>query len=132
MGVDASIGSQSPEWVCDAAGNPMPQPLAVVRGLNTFVSLYEFTIDPAPGAVAYEVAASGNLVAATQWLTVGSPTPTDCSDPTNPMPGSITYAPFPTAPETFECALMVNCVPSPGAGMLAAAGALLAGRRRRG
>jgi hypothetical protein len=114
--IDSTLGIQSPEWICVESPLPMPQPVAVVRGLNEFVSVYAFSIDPAqPSAVMYSVTVAGNLIAATEWRTVGNPSAPDCGDPEDPMddiPGSVTYVPFPTAPRAFACTLNVG-IPSP-------------------
>ena len=75
-------------------------------------------------------AAAGNLIAATEWRAVGTPIPPDCSDPSNPTPGSVTYAPFTIAPQAFNCTLLVNC-PGPGAASLFGLGGVAALRRRR-
>jgi hypothetical protein len=128
--IDNTLGTQAFAWGCDASGNPLPQPQAVVRGRNSFVSIFEFTIDPAAGGSSYTVVAGGNLIAATSWLPVGNPTEPDCSDPENPVNGSVTYAPFPTAPTPYSCTLSV-IVPAPGAAALLGLGGLLVARRRR-
>ncbi|MBC7770975.1 MAG: hypothetical protein H7210_00635 [Pyrinomonadaceae bacterium] len=128
--IDATLGTQSPPWQCGPDGNPFPQPGPVVRGINTFVSVLEFTIDPAAGSIPYEVVATGNLIAASQWIVVGNATPPDCSDPANPIPGSVTYAPLITVPQAFECELFVNC-PAPGAAVMLALGGMTVVRRRR-
>ncbi|MGE3109500.1 MAG: hypothetical protein AB7G11_16165 [Phycisphaerales bacterium] len=133
--IDNTLGTQSPIWVCDANGNAPPQPAALVRGLNTFVSTFEFTINPADmGASSYTVTAGGNLIGATEWRTVGNPTPPDCGDPADPaddVPGAVTYAPFPTTPQAFNCVLNVEIIPGPGSAALLGLGGLLAARRRR-
>jgi hypothetical protein len=130
--IDCTLGTQAFAWTCNAAGDPNPQPQATVRGRNTFVSIWEMTTDPAVGFQAYSITAAGNLIAATEWRTVGTPTPPDCGDPSDPgddVPGSVTYAPFPTDPVAFSCVL--NLVPAPGAAALLGLGGLLAIRRRR-
>jgi len=132
--IDATLGTQSPIWQCNAAGVALPQPPAVIRGHNTFVSVFEFTIDPvSPGA--YTITTGGNLIAATEWRTVGTPTPPDCGDPADPaddVPGAVTYAPFPTTPQAFTGVLNVQIfVPAPGAGALLGLGGLVLARRRR-
>jgi hypothetical protein len=131
--IDATLGTQSPSWVCAADGTAPPQPAALVRGRNTFVSLYEITTLVLPSTVNYSITAGGNLVAATEWRTVGTPIPPDCGDPADPsddVAGSITYAPFPTAPVPFTCVLNI-AIPAPGAAALLGLGGLLVGRRRR-
>lgn len=130
-GIDATLGTQSPPWVCAPDGSVPAQPPPVVRGINTYVSVFEFIIDPNPGFVPYTVLANGHLIAATQWIAVGTPTPPDCSDPMNPIPGNVVYAPFPTVPESFECRLFVNCIPTPGSAGAVVLGALALRRRRR-
>jgi hypothetical protein len=130
--IDCTLGTQAFAWPCNSAGDPVPMPQALVRGRNTFVSVWEMTTDPADGFAAYSITAAGNLIAATEWRTVGTPTPPDCGDPSDPaddVPGSVTYAPFPTDPTAFQCVL--NLVPAPGAAALLGLGGLLAIRRRR-
>jgi len=132
--IDATLGTQSPIWQCDANGVPPLQPAATVRGLNTYVSVYAFSIDPIGNmGVNYTVTAGGNLIAATDWREVGSPTAPDCGDPADPsddVPGSVTYAPFPVAPRAFTCILDVR-IPGPGAAALMVLGGLAGARRRR-
>lgn len=132
--IDATLGTQSPIWVCDAQGNAPAQPAATVRGRNTFVSVFAFSIDPNAGAESYTVTAGGNLIGAASWLVVGSATAPDCGDPADPsddVPGAVTYAPFPTTPQAFTCVLSVDIIPAPGAAALLGLGGLLAARRRR-
>ncbi len=132
--IDNTLGTASPTWVCAADGSVPAQPAAPVRGRNAFVSIYEFTIDPNAGAESYTVTAAGNLIAAESWLVVGSANAPDCGDPSDPaddVAGSVTYAPFPTAPVPYTCVLNVNIVPAPGAAALLGLGGLLVARRRR-
>jgi len=131
--IDSTVGTQSPAWTCDAAGNPNPMPAALVRGRGAFVSLYEITTDPGAGALDYSITAGGNLIAATEWRFVGTPNPPDCGDPADPLDdvaGSVTYAPFPTDPVPFTCVLNIR-IPAPGAAALLGLGGLIAIRRRR-
>jgi hypothetical protein len=131
--IDCTLGTQGPPWTCNAAGEPNPQPPALVRGRNVFVSVWEMTTDPAAGATNYSITAGGNLIAATEWRTVGTPLPPDCGDPADPsddQPGAVTYAPFPTDPLAFTCVLNL-VIPAPGAAALLGLGGLLAIRRRR-
>jgi hypothetical protein len=132
--IDATLGTQSPIWQCNSSGVAPPQPAALVRGRNTFVSVFAFAINPLDsGGVNYTVTAGGNLIAATEWREVGTPTPPDCGDPSDPsddQPGAVTYAPFPTTPTAFSCVLQVN-VPGPGSAALLGLGGLLVARRRR-
>jgi hypothetical protein len=131
--IDATLGTQAFAWTCDANGNPAPQPQALVRGRNSFVSVYEITTTTNAATTNYSITAGGNLIAATEWRPVGTPTPPDCGDPADPsddINGSVTYAPFPTAPEAFNCVLNI-VVPAPGAAALLGLGGLLVARRRR-
>lgn len=133
--IDATIDTQSPTWVCDAQGNVPAQPPAVVRGRNfSFVSIFAFSTDPSPGAQSYTITVSGNLIAATAWQIIGTPTPPNCgnsTDPTDDVPGSVTYAPVPTAPQPFTCVLSVRVIPAPGAAVFLGLAGLLAMRRTR-
>lgn len=113
--IDATLGTQSPLWRCDSQGNPEPMPLPVIRGRNTYVSVYEITIDPRTASNSYSITFSGSLLAATEWRVVGTPTPPDCSgepDPTDPLPGTVTYAPLATPPDAFSRTIQI-VVPSP-------------------
>lgn len=132
--IDATLGTQSPVWTgcIDTDGDgipdtPTPAPAAQVRGRNVFVSVFEMTTVPGASAVNYSITASGNLIAATEWRTVGTPNPPNCD---TGDPGSITYAPFPTTPTAFNCLLNI-VVPAPGAAALLGLGGLLVARRRR-
>jgi hypothetical protein len=120
-GIHASLGAQSFMWMF---GNPMPAP--VIRGLNTFVSVYEITIDPREGATNYDITFSGDLLAASQWQVVGTPVP-----PTSPEnPGSVNYEPIPTDPLPFSLTLHV-VVPAPAGAFMMIPLAATALRRRR-
>lgn len=132
--VDATLGTQSPAWNCNPDGTIPPAPPALVRGIaggasGNWQSVFEVTDTPqlAPGGVNYSICAGGNLIAATEWRLVGTPIEPDCETGT---PGSITYAPFPTAPVPFQCCLNI-LVPAPGAAALMGLGGLLVARRRR-
>lgn len=132
--IDSTLGTQAPFWGCSPAPgeNPLPQPAAAVRGRNSFVSVFEITIDPAASFQQYSITAGGNLIAATEWRVVGNPLPPECGDPDDPadnVPGQVVYAPFPTDPVAFTCS--INIVPAPGAAALLGLGGLLAARRRR-
>jgi len=121
--IDATLGTQSPSWTgCDT-----PAPAANVRGRNTFVSVFQITSDVSLTGQNYSITAGGNLIAATEWRTVGTPTPPDCD---TGDAGAITYAPFPTTPVAFTCVLNI-LVPAPGAAALMGLGGLLVARRRR-
>jgi len=133
--IDNTLGTQSPSWVCNADGTIPPQPAALVRGRNTFVSTFAFSIDPtSTSSTSYTVTIGGNTIGADSWLPVGNPSAPDCGDPADPLddvPGAVTYAPFPTAPRAISCVLNVQIIPAPGAAALLGLGGLLAARRRR-
>lgn len=133
--IDATLGTQSPVWVCNPDGSVPPQPTPIIRGRNIFVSVFAFSIDPNNLSTAsYDVTARGNLIGATSWLPIGNPIAPDCGDPADPaddVPGSVTYAPFPTAPTPFTCVLFVGIIPAPSAAAFFGLGALVVCRRRR-
>jgi hypothetical protein len=107
--ISAALGPQSPLWLCNGS-EPMVQPPPTIRGRNAFVSVYEITIDPAAGAASYTVTLGGNLIAASSWTTLGTPFPPDCD---NGIPGTVTYAPLPTAPLSFTAVLNVSTASAP-------------------
>jgi MYXO-CTERM domain-containing protein len=120
--IDNTLGTQAAIW---RFGEPMPLP--IIRGLNTFISTYEITVDPVLGPD-YTIDFAGNLIAALEWRTVGDPTP-----PKGPKEaGNVTYAPFADVPRSFSATLVVRTTPSPGAVSLLSLGVLAALRRRRG
>jgi hypothetical protein len=128
--IDATLGLQTPLW--PAGSDPDSPPLPIIRGRNTFISVYEITLStafPIEHPVA-NITFGGNMIAASEWRTVGTPNP-----PTPDEPGSITYAPFPLPPVGFSRTLHVQIFPdspSPGAGAgLVIFSAGLAMRRRR-
>jgi hypothetical protein len=129
-GIDASMGTQSPFWGCDANGVPLPQPQPIIRGLDGYVSLYEITLQVS-GVGPASVTALGMGVAASTWFEIGEPIPPDCSDPANPIPGSVTYAPLVVRPSTpISCTAEIICIPTPtGAGLLVLS--FVFSRRRR-
>ncbi len=127
--IDATLGTQSSFWGCDPYFQPLPQPPPVIRGRNVFASLFEFTT--VTGTVDYDAVFAGNLIVASGWGTIGTPTPPDCSDPTNPIPGSVLYAPMTLPPVPFTVTLHI-VIPAPGAAWMLGIGALGAIRRRRG
>jgi hypothetical protein len=131
--IDATLGTQSPFWGCNPDGSPTPMPPALVRGLNSYVSVYEITIDPSPGGSNYFITFGGNVIAAVEWRAVGNPQPPDCGNPVFPeddTPGTVVYAPFPAPPRSFESVLSV-VVPAPAGPSVVVCGLLLALRRRR-
>lgn len=133
--IDATLSTQAPPWVCNPDASVPPQPQPVVLGLNTFVSVFSFTIDPFQNGATDNVTARGNLIAGTSWLPVGTPVPPDCGDPENQsddVAGNITYVPIPSTPRSFTCVLEVSTVPGPsGISVVLAASAVCARRRYR-
>lgn len=120
-GIDNTLGTQIRTW------EEGDMPAATIRGLNTYVSLYEITIDPNDGASTYTIDFAGNLVAATVWNAVGVTQP----DPDAGVPGSGQWAPATTAPVAWNATLTVSIIPAPGAAALLGLGGLVAMRRRR-
>mgnify|MGYP000393562440 CR=1 FL=1 len=132
--IDSTLGTQSPIWTgCDADGNPTPQPAPVIRGLNTFVSVYEITVVGHVQYMDFTVNLGGNAIAAQNWREVGTPIPPNCDDPQNPEPGFVTYGPFPLAPVAVSNSLFVHIEDVPGAGSAVTllAGLSLLSRRHR-
>lgn len=116
--IDATVGTQTLLWDCDFDKTPLPQPTPIIRGRNTYISVYEFTIDPSPGAVNYTVAAGGNLLAASAWETVGTPVLPNCKKGAF---GFVTYTPALLPPVPLDAVLSVHvsgtdeCCPASGA-----------------
>ncbi|MBC7771677.1 MAG: hypothetical protein H7210_04205 [Pyrinomonadaceae bacterium] len=100
--IDAVVGSQSIIWSC-AGGAPTPQPAAIVRGRNTFVSVYEITVDPDFQCTVPRFTLSGGVVAVGDWSLSGSPVAPICIDP--PSPGSVTYIAETLPPVPFSLEL---------------------------
>ncbi|MGE4195608.1 MAG: hypothetical protein AB7G11_00610 [Phycisphaerales bacterium] len=136
--IDARLGRQAPIWTCNPDGTPNPMPTPLVRGLNTFVSVFSFSIDPGVNALDYMVTAGGAVSACDAWNVVGTPMPPICPpEPCGPIPecsdGIVVYSPQPTEPRAFECSLYVRAqIPGPGslAGVAVGAGLARWGRRR--
>lgn len=128
--IDASLGLQRPFWGCspEPGGVPLPMPRAIVRGLNTYVSVYEITIDPHPGAVNYTVSYSGVLAAASEWRIVGTPVPPECGPP--PIPGSVVYEPVLAEARPFSIALHI-VVPAPSSALISVVVFVSSLRRKR-
>lgn len=103
------------------------RPPVVVRGLNTYASLYEITIDPAEPFWMYSIEFGGDLLAIDEWVAVNDDPP----DPDEGTPGTVIYAPFPTRATAFETSLFVQYIPSPSSAALLGLGGVIAIRRRR-
>ena len=120
-GVDNTLGHQVLIWFF---GAPRPNPL--IRGLNSYVSTYEFTIDPTDGsAFNYSIDVGGNVLAALGWNILQENPPVSEEEP-----GTVLYTPAPGPATGFSGTLNV-IVPAPGAGSLLGLGGLAALRRRR-
>jgi hypothetical protein len=147
--IDNTLGWQSFAWGGIAGtATPAVRPPAIVRGLNTYVSTFEFTT--AVGATTYTITAGGNLVAATEWqsslLTI-TPDPGEdgifgpgdfnqngVDDGADDIAGVSAWNPIIAPPRSFQSVLTVvplEIVPAPGTvvAIMAAAG-LVSGRRR--
>jgi hypothetical protein len=126
--IDATLGPQSFVWGFDVNGQPLPQPVPLIRGFNHYTSIFEITLRIAVGADWTSIHAGGNLLSASEWNTVGTPIP---PDPETQMPGSVTYAPVLLDPVKFTNTLIVYPGPTPGSASLLAAVGLANIRRRR-
>lgn len=133
--IDAPLGTQSPLWMCDAQGVAPPQPPAPVWGRNTFVSIFAITTQATADSIPYTITAGGNLLSTAQWIPIGTPQAPDCGDPLDPsddIPGAVTYSPISLPPQGFTCLLeIIPFVPAPGAAVLFAFAGFAASRRRR-
>lgn len=130
-GIDNTLGVQNPLWLCGPDGLPLPLPPLVVRGINAFVSTFEFTV--AAGSETCTITAGGILHAASDWRVLGNPDPPNCGNPDDPsddVPGSMTYTPFPLPPQFHEWTMSL-VVPAPSAGGLLVGFGLVCARRRR-
>lgn len=129
--IDNTIGLQSIPWGCDGAGQPLPPPPPVVRGLNSFVSTYEVSVLTPDFVSTMNVAWGGFRAAVAEWRFAPEfSQPPDCETGT---PGVANYFPLvtPIPADSFTQSLRIQVVPSPGAGVLVLAfgcGALI--RRR--
>jgi hypothetical protein len=117
--IDNTLGHQDLVW--ESYPSP-PQPAPIIRGLNTFVSTYEITIDPSVNAQSYTIDFAGNLLAAVEWRFVALFVIDDA-------PAVVTYAPLPTPPREFSATLHV-LVPAPVTVPLLPLLRVLSGRRR--
>jgi len=135
-GINATSGSQNYAWRCESDGTPAPMPQHIVRGINTFVSVFAITINPNPGAVDYTVTVGGSTIGLSGWSLAGSPPLPDCGDPSKPeddIESGVTYTPvIDGAWREIDNVLTVS-VPAPGAVVLGAASlvGVLGSRRRK-
>lgn len=107
--IDATIGPQTLAWTCEG-GTPLPFPTAVVRGRNTFVSVWEMTITSSAALCSPRFTFSGMIVPVSSWNVVGSPLPPTCSPP---LPTSVTYVATTLAPVPFTVSLFSDPGPPP-------------------
>ncbi len=114
--IDARLFDQTPMWNCNPDGSVPPMPLPVARGINTFISIYSFSITPNPGAVNYTVSAQGELHAAASWTLFGTPVPPSLPPggvwPNDCVPGHVVYTQSGVETRLFQNTLTV-IVPSP-------------------
>lgn len=133
--LDNTLGSQSPVWGIDTANNlPLPQPGPTIRGRNTFVSIFEFSITAGSANTDGFVMMNGNQILASGWGTVGVPNPPSDADGDGVLDtnGAVTYAPQTIAPVPGGNGWKLHLlVPAPGTAALLGLGGLVAARRRR-
>jgi len=103
-GIDALRSDQTLVWNCSGA-EPEPQPTAVIRGVNQYVSVYALTVVPNQQCGS-TLTFSGSVVAAGGWSVVGSPVAPACTNP--PSPGSVTYTAATLAPLPFTAQLSTH------------------------
>lgn len=86
--IDAVIGQQTLTWEC-SGGTPLPQPTPTIRGRNTFVSVWETTIEP-EWICLYEarLTFTGHALYAANWPVQNTPIEPVCPS----TPGQVTYA----------------------------------------
>ncbi|MBC7773554.1 MAG: hypothetical protein H7210_13750 [Pyrinomonadaceae bacterium] len=128
--IDNTLGFQSLAWECDGAGQPLPPPPPVIRGLNTFVSTYEVTVQAPAFADTMHLILGGNLIAIQRWdLNMSLSQLPDCD---TGQAGFAFYAPIIVPPQEFSQSLRIDVmVPAPGAGVLLLALGCGVGIRRR-
>ncbi|MBC7771678.1 MAG: hypothetical protein H7210_04210 [Pyrinomonadaceae bacterium] len=108
--IDALIGDQTIVWNC-SAGVPAPQPAAVIRGRNAFVSICEMTMDPDLMCASPTFTFSGSIVVVSGWHVLSPPTEPVCTEP--PSPGSVTYVANTLSPVPFAAQLRAPIGPPP-------------------
>lgn len=103
--LDVVVGTQTLAWNCaTGGGGALPLPTAVVRGVNTYISVWEITVTTELCAIASaSMTFTGTGIAATGWTPAGVPIPPVCGP--EPAPGSVTYSPNLTPPVTFTAVL---------------------------
>jgi hypothetical protein len=108
--IDALIGDQTVVWNCSGSV-PAPQPTALIRGRNTFVSVYEVTLNANLRCLNTALTFSGSIVATGNWSVSGSPVVPICTEP--PSPGSVTFVANTLPPVPFTAALFAITGPPP-------------------
>lgn len=122
--IDATIGLQPMAWLPG-----MPQPEPVIRGYESWVSVYEFTIPIAEHQRAgFDLRIRGNVPLAFGWFEISTPIP-----PEGDEPGLVTYAPMFFLAQPIERVVEFRVVPGPGGagGLACLAAGVLSARRRR-
>jgi hypothetical protein len=119
--IDATLGLQSLPWL---PGQEQPAP--VIRGYESWVSVYEFTIPIAAHQTAgFDVRIRGNVPLAYGWFPIATPIPPDGDEP-----GLVTYAPMVLVTPRIERVVEFRVVPGPGGAACLIAGMLMLPRRR--
>jgi hypothetical protein len=95
--IDCNTRLQFPMWECAPDGTVPPQPGPIIFGHDAYISVFEFTTDPAQVDGSYTVTVNGELRAAVEWRHIGTPYPPECNDPNDPhddVPGYIDWYPL--------------------------------------
>jgi hypothetical protein len=108
--INAALDPVNVTWNC-FGGLPVPIPTPTIRGLNTFVSVWEIRLQYTAEIWCGEpqITMSGNGVAASSWAVSGTPVPPTC-EPT-PIPGTVTYTATTLPPVPFSATLHVHVHP---------------------
>lgn len=106
--IDAERGPQTIVWDC-ADGVPLPMPQPVIRGRNTFVSVWETTVRGGHCFQQY-LEFSGVVVVAQSWVVAGDPSAPVCNPPS---PGSVAYVPVGIETGAVTCSLFFDGGPPP-------------------
>lgn len=101
--IDCTLGTQNIPW--PIGSDPETPPPPIVRGLNTFVSIYEVSMTLPEFAIKElrTLTIQGNLIAATGWTIV------QAIPPTEDEPGVAVYAPHvvPSTPFAVQQSILV-------------------------
>jgi hypothetical protein len=107
--IQAIEGRQPRAWECNGE-DPEPKPLPVIRGRNTFVSVFEVTLEIS-GCRTHTMTVSGDGVGALEWVPAEPPVVPECG--LQPTPGEVVYEPSGTLDFPFSATLtaLVGSVP---------------------